>query len=317
VRRTSHLDVTRAAGTSAAPHLVSIDGCARDLVTPTSGEPAIVSSARLAVALDETGLIASVDQDPPSPSGAALLGTRVGFGFRSSVKGLLEELGETPLGLLVDDLSGAPAPSGYGSIRDRAVLGLPPVILEAPEDGAVHRQTDVCAGWRTDGLPLQRRQSGQPLPFADEPPVAPPLTSDDPLAWHPMGRLGDRQSRRIRRLDVWRDGDAVLVDTMFRDTITDPDADLTERVVHEYVVTATLHPATLTILALHADPRALPFPTDCPFAAGSADLLVGVRAPELRSEVRRRSRGPVSCTHLNDVFRTLADIGPLLAYIDG
>jgi hypothetical protein len=113
------------------------------------------------------------------------------------------------------------------------------------------------------------------------------------------------------------DGDAVGLDAMFRDTAVDPDPECTEQVVHEYAVTATLDPVKLTITAIHADPRSLPFPTDCPVAAGSAALLLGLPVSELRTRVREVSRGPVSCTHLNDVFRSLADAGTVVAHLPG
>jgi hypothetical protein len=101
-----------------------------------------------------------------------------------------------------------------------------------------------------------------------------------------------------------------MVDAMFRDSTADPD--LTPRVVHEYAVTATLDPETLVIDELVAVPRSLPFPTDCPWAAGSARLLIGQPVAALRTEVRHLSSGPVSCTHLNDVFRSFSDIPALL-----
>src|SRR5690606_12305364 len=117
-----------------------------------------------------------------------------------------------------------------------------------------------------------------------DPPVAPVLAGDDPWAWHAMEPLGSRSSRRLRRLDLWRAGDQLMVDAMFRDTTTDPD--LTARVVHEYRVAVALDPASLTIVSAQATPRSLPFPTDCPLAAASAADIVGVPAPELRARVR-------------------------------
>lgn len=304
--------------------LVAMAGAARDLVTRPDGLGVVVAAAHLALGLDGAGAIASVDAGAGVDDGAAaaaprdltpLVGVRVGFGFRSSIKDLLVELAGTPLGLLVDDLSGAPAPSGYGSIRERMVLGLPEPTLPAGAAAAVHQQTDVCAGWRTGGVPLRRRQAGEPLPFAAEPPAAPALVGADPLGWHQLPPLGPRQSRRARRLDLWMDGEALMLDAMFRDTTVDPDPQLTERVVHEYTVTATLDPETFTVMAIHADPRSLPFPTDCPAAAGSAALLLGEVASDFRTRVREVSRGPVSCTHLNDLFRSLADVSCLVAHL--
>jgi hypothetical protein len=316
VRRTSHLDVTSQAG-AGFMGIATIAGAARDLLTGAGGGAAVVDEARLAIAFGEGGRIASVDQFPAAPSCQELVGVGVGFGFRSNSKELLVRLGSAPLGLLVDDLSGAPAPSGYGAIRERIVLGLPDPPMPPGAVDAVRQQTDVCAGWRAEGLPTRRREAGEPMPFVAEPPVAPALDGDDPWAWHPMPSLGLRQSRRIRRLDVWPDGDELRIDVMFRDSTVDPDAVLTERVVHEYAVAATLDRATRTVQAITAEPRSLPFPTDCPFAAGSAAFIVGQRTDTLRTAVRELSRGPASCTHLNDLYRSLADVGTLVGHLDG
>lgn len=285
-----------------------IAGAARDLVTDNSGAAAGTEEATLDVGVDEQGLIDAVEQTPADPSCAALIGLRVGFGFRSGAKDLLGSLSGSLLGLLVDDLSGAPAPSGYGAIRDRIVLGLPP--LPPPPGRSSAPRPDVCSGWRASGLAFGLASAGDPLPFEAEPPVAPVLAGNDPFGWHVMPELRAGQSRRVRRMDVWAEGDQVLVDAMFRDSTCDPNG--TARVVHEYTLTATLDAETLSIRAIEAEPRALPFPTDCPFAADSVQLILGQPAADLRETVRVLSAGAVSCTHLNDAMRCLADIPAMI-----
>ncbi|HEY2331190.1 MAG TPA: DUF2889 domain-containing protein [Acidimicrobiales bacterium] len=350
VRRTSNLDVTRRTGSSGSfSPVASIVGSARDLLTVGGPARAVVlGTARLGVTIDESGAISGVEQDPGDPSCAPLVGVRSGFGFRSSTKDLLTALDGSLLGLLVDDLSGAPAPSGYASIRERKLGGetvelppptpvalptggfdpsvLPPgfdlASLPAGVDlaalaamaGRASTQTDVCAGWRAQGIPTRRRQEGRELPFDDEPPLAPSLVSDDDEAWHDMAELAPGQTRRIRRLDLTPDGDVLLADVMFRDSIVDPDG--TPRVVHEYAVSATIDRSTLAIRTIHADPRALPFVTDCPLAADSAAFLVGETVHDLRRRVKQISRGPASCTHLNDLYRSMADIAVLADALD-
>jgi hypothetical protein len=312
VRRTSHLDATRGEGDgNGFMGVAAIAGAARDLETTSAGE-IVRGEASLTVGLDSKGLIDRVDGRPGAVSCAPLLGARVGFGFRSSVKGLLGDLSGTLLGLLVDDLSGAPSPSGYGAIRDRVMLGLPePTMPKGATRGAT--QADVCAGWRIGGIPAARREEGLPLPFERDPPVAPALLGADPVAWHEMEPLAARQSRRIRRLDLWREDDRLIVDAMFRDSTADHD--LTPRVVHEYTLSAVIDPDTLRVIEIEAQPRVLPFPTDCPFAADSAQLIVGQPAADLRETVRTLSAGPVSCTHLNDAMRSLADVATLVGYL--
>jgi Protein of unknown function (DUF2889) len=313
IRRSSHVDVTRRAGGMGLSNLTSISGAGRDLLTYGDSNAGVVASATVAVSVDTSGLIDSVESMPDGVDCSPLLGVRVGFGFRSGARGLLTELSGSLLGSLVDDFSGAPAPSGYGSIREGIVLGTPPPAPPPDASKAGATQTDVCAGWRAEGLPTRHREQGVELPFDMEPPVAPELAlGDDPLAWHHLGDPGDRQSRRIRRLDVWRDGDQILVDTMFRDSTVDPDPDQTQRVVHEYALSAVIAGDLSEVLAIGADPRALPFETDCPYAADSVQLIVGLPPGELRRSVGQVSRGPVSCTHLNDLMRTLADIPHLV-----
>jgi hypothetical protein len=289
----------------------AMTGAARDLLTTPRGEE-VSGVASLGITIGTNGLIAEANLLPASPSAQMLVGKRVGFGFRSSVKDLLAELSGTPLGLLVDDLSGAPAPSGYGAIREQVLLG-PPEPLVSEGDGSAPRG-DVCAGWRVEGSAYVHVTSGRPLPFVAEPPMAPDLSAaHDPLGWHPMEALGARQSRRIRRMDLWREGDRLMIDAMFRDSTADPD--LTPRVVHEYAIAAVVDSESLVVQQIRAEPRSLPFPADCPLAAESAQLVVGLPITSLRGTVGRVSNGPGSCTHLNDALRFLADAAVLVRHL--
>lgn len=310
IRRTSHLDTTRGTGDRASD-IVSVVGAARDLLT-TNADAQVRGDASLSLAVGPGGVIEAVEHRPGGRSCRSLVGARIGFGFRSAAKSLLAELVGTPLGLLVDDLSGAPAPSGYGTIRERTLLGLPDRAL--PQGASPGARADVCAGWRANGRAYGNITSGVPLPFEAEPPVAPDLDVGDALGWHAMAPLAARQSRRVRRLDLWRENDRVRVDAMFRDSTADPDR--TPRVVHEYALHAVIDAESLTLSEIRAVPRALPFPTDCPFAADSAQLLVGQPVDSLRGAVRTLSTGPVSCTHLNDAFRSLADVAVLIDYLE-
>lgn len=304
IRRTIHLDALRR-DASVPPQLRRIAGAGRVLLT-SEDATTVLDTASLAVEIGPSGTVADVAADPAPGGLSGLIGLPVGFGFRSLAKAVLTELEGSLLGALIDDLSGGAAPSGYGAIRE---------AMSSPSSGRgvplkVTNQVDVCAGWREGGLPIRRRRDGGELPFDPDPPVASPPNRSDRWAWHDMAPLAARSSRRLRRLDVWLEDQKVFVDTMFRDTTADPD--LTERIVHEYRVSATLDRATFEVLGVEALPGTLPFPEDCPLAASSAALIVGARAEELRAVVRERSRGPVSCTHLNDVFRSLADLPGLL-----
>ena len=63
-----------------------------------------------------------------------------------------------------------------------------------------------------------------------------------------------------------------------------------------------------------ATPRALPWP-ECPQAAASASRLVGQPVGELRDFVRQDLSGTTTCTHLNDLLRSLADVATLAAIL--
>lgn len=63
-------------------------------------------------------------------------------------------------------------------------------------------------------------------------------------------------------------------------------------------------------------PRAQVLPwEECPGALVSATQLVGATLDELAVTVRRELTGVTSCTHLNDTFRSLADVGALLPLV--
>jgi hypothetical protein len=58
-------------------------------------------------------------------------------------------------------------------------------------------------------------------------------------------------------------------------------------------------------------PRVLPY-GECPLAVTYVGALTGLPLSELRGAVLERLRGPLGCTHLNDMLRALADV-PALA----
>ena len=72
---------------------------------------------------------------------------------------------------------------------------------------------------------------------------------------------------------------------------------------------------TGTYVTCSAVPRVLPF-VECPVAAASADRLVGQSIEATRDYVRRELRGTSTCTHLNDLLRSLGDVGTLASTLD-
>ena len=64
------------------------------------------------------------------------------------------------------------------------------------------------------------------------------------------------------------------------------------------------------MLEATADAGPLPAP-ECPAAAASISRIVGREVSTLRDLVRHGFSGPSTCTHLNDVIRSLADVRTL------
>lgn len=154
--------------------------------------------------------------------------------------------------------------------------------------------------------------AGRPLPLVVGP-AAPDLRDGDLVGWHALDDLPPLAMRRSRRIDVI-EGDVLEVEAMFRDTYVDPSGQ--ESVVHEYELHATLDPDSLVVRRVEAIPRVLPW-TECPRAAGSVDRLVGFSTDDVSSRVRTDFTGTSTCTHLNDLLRSLAGVRALIGTLRG
>ena len=106
-------------------------------------------------------------------------------------------------------------------------------------------------------------------------------------------------------------GEPAVINAMFRDTYAEVDG--TESVLHEYGVRATIRNGR--ILDIQATPRVLP-QVECPAAAAAVGDLVGEPVRQLGRRVRELLAGVRSCTHLNDLLRSLSCIPRLLALRD-
>ncbi|MGE0878550.1 MAG: DUF2889 domain-containing protein [Acidimicrobiia bacterium] len=121
--------------------------------------------------------------------------------------------------------------------------------------------------------------------------------------------------RRRRRIDVVRpvaDPDTLFVDAMFRDVFME--ASGVESTVHEYQISLSVD-ASRTITAVDVLAGSLPN-AECSNAAPSAHRIVGQTTAELRDFVRKELRGTSTCTHLNDLLRSLADVWWLSERLD-
>jgi hypothetical protein len=297
VRRTSHVDMT------ITPTGLLLTGAARDLLT-AAGDATVLGEATVSAALNERDELRTITTAPVRPELAALDGLLVGRGFRTALHHALpaEMAACTPLALVLDELPVAAMIAKYVNLYD----GSP---IETGNSGVV--RLDICSGFRHDGTMLVGLRERGRIPAPHGPP-APELThTDDPLAWHHLGPLTPVSMRRRRLLDVTpgRDGAPHAVYAMFRDTAMFDDGE--ETVLHEYALVASVDPATATLIECNALPRVLPW-VECPVAGASAWRLNGRKVADIRDFVRDEFRGVSTCTHLNDLLRSLGDIDVLL-----
>jgi hypothetical protein len=282
-----------------------LTGRARDLRTNANSDPLVVDAVTVQAEVDrnEGSRLLSLDVEPDVSGVGDLLDERVASGFRAAVERRLpeHEHARTTLFLLLDDLPVAALISGYAYQLDPE-FG-PQIRVPAPP-------RDLCAGWAGDGTMMAAIDAGEPLPLATGP-MAPELTTSDEWAWHELPTMPPVSMRRRRRLDVWHE-DTWHVDAMFRDSWVGPDG--VETVVHEYAATASVDPDNHAVTAIAATPKVLPWP-ECPAAAASALRLVNTPVDDLRTRVRADFTGISTCTHLNDMLRSFADVPALAAQI--
>ena len=308
VRRTTSITSTRPDGLQGLLHQ---HGFGRDVVTAADGDTSVAAESETHLVTEYTQgmLVRELDVTPAVPGAEAFVGARAGGGFRK-VLDLQSgaQRGSLPY-LLLDDVPGSTLVSGMAMsiAADEGAVDLDSWRDRVTKTEIRLQQADICAGWQTGGTLLANLEDGRPPVLLG--PDAPDITDpDDPLGWVAFDPLPAYGTRRIRRLDVWRDESpdaAVHVDGFFRDSCSDGEAN--ETVVHEYTVAVTVDPDTMVITECSAEPRVLPW-AECPQAIGSAGRLVGWVVDDLRPEARTKLVGPSTCTHLNDVLRGLEDV---------
>lgn len=311
IRRTTTLDGSHPDGPG-GPQLLTLR--ARDLVTDLDGAAVDLGSTEIRLRL-EGGTVAAAESDPTDARLEALVGRNPFVGWRKGIDELLsDDRGSgSLLYLLLDSLPGWMGLASFGmAMAPRpadAVTVAPPASSRPAAD--LSARVDLCAGWKEGGTILGLLSTDQSAAEFLRPTAPVLAVADDPLAWHAIDVLPPFAARRCRRLDVI-DGRPLRVDGMFRDTAVD--ADGVEGVLHEYDVNATVDPDTLQFVDSEAMPRSLPF-VECPQAAVSARQLVGREVAAMRPFVSREMRGITTCTHLNELYRTFADIGALASLL--
>jgi hypothetical protein len=317
LRRTSSIDTTRPDGLRAE---ATVDGRARDLRTNLDGTTEVVAEARLVATVSPTQKLLSITTSPDVPALRQLIGGSVGSGFRSRLNDVLTEGCEdgTPLFLLLDDLPGATLVSGYALLRAGLLDGPPPTTDQAAPARPkldVSARGDLCAGWAHDATMMLHIQKTGRNPVPEGPPAPVLEPADDPLSSHVMAPLPPFSVRRLRRLDLIPPavpGDDLRIDVHFRDSHVGEDG--IEKVLHEYTITGTADagsaPGSGRIVSVAARAQVLPW-LECPGAVASAARIAGMPLSQLRPTVRKEFVGRSTCTHLNDMLRSLADIDML------
>jgi hypothetical protein len=302
IRRTTTHDSTRPQGLDGPVALVATG---RDLLTGSDGTARELDAARIEALVDYGQIrILSFESFPPEPAFAALAGKGAYAGFRKTVEEALpgEMDRHSVRAQLLDDLPPAVMANGRSlRVEGKMMFG------ERKSDPRV----DICAGYAEGGTLLSGfTDLGPPLQIG--PPVPPLDGGDDPLAWHAFAPLPPHGTRRARRLDVWREADRGWADCFFRDSHVDRHGH--ETVVHEWRLLAEIDLVRRLFVAVRADAGPLPYP-ECPGSGGSAARLAGMPIDGLRRAVRSTFVGPSTCTHLNDSYRAMEDVGVLIDQI--
>jgi hypothetical protein len=308
VRRTSHVDLLPHGAAMGAGF--AIRGRARDLRTGADGSVVVLDDATVDAEVGPGQVVEHVTATPARVDTGAFAGHPITKGFRARLDAVAsdERDARTPLFLLLDELPIAAVISGYADLYTSPE----PPGGSGSWDGAL-TQADICAGWATEAhmITTIRAEGRMPVPLG--PRALEPVADD--LGWHGLDHLPPGAMRRRRRLDVFLGDDHLVgVDAMFRDTHVDADTGV-ETVLHEWWVDAAVDPRSHVVQRAAARPGPLPW-GECPSAAGSAARLVGHAAGTLRDLVRRDLRGTSTCTHLNDLLRSLADVPALAARLD-
>jgi hypothetical protein len=283
---------------------VYLTGRASDLWTDADGTATEIGSATLSATIELIArVVRHVEVTPPIAGMSRLAGAPAMSGFRAAADKVTPELRQARdlRYTLLDDVPVATLISGHALsasnlLGDVAKSGYLPVA-------------DQCAGFASNGQLLTSLKNGGTVTPTG--PRAPDLDhGDDIWAWHQVPPLPISGMRRRRRIDVHqRSTGLVDIDAMFRDTYVRSDG--VETIIHEYTLAAVVDAATGVIVDSRATPRVLPW-QECPGAVASAARITGMTLQELHFRVRQELSGTSTCTHLNDLLRSVADAEALI-----
>jgi hypothetical protein len=286
---------------------VYLHGRARDLWTAADGTVTELGSATLEATIELMArVVRHVEVTPPVAAMSRLSGAPAMSGFRAAADKAAPELRQTRdlRYTLLDDVPVATLISGHA-------LSASNLLGDVTKSGYLP-VADQCAGFASDGqLLTSLQEGGTVIPTG---PRAPDLDhGDDHFAWHHVSALPRHAMRRRRRIDVYDESAGrVGIDAMFRDTYVRSDG--VETIIHEYTLDAVVDAETGVIVDSRATPRVLPW-QECPGAVASAARITGMTLQELHFRVRQELSGTSTCTHLNDLLRSVADVEALIAHV--
>ncbi|GMU77456.1 MAG: hypothetical protein AMXMBFR46_02560 [Acidimicrobiia bacterium] len=305
VRRTATIDMGWPGGLGTPLHLA---GRSRDLLTPESGDPVVAGAAEMHATIGDNRTITAIDALPDHPGIELLVGAQGGSYLRSAIDAALpgERESASPLYVLLDDIAGCSLIAGF--VWSRWEPDFAARMREARGSMGIRKGKIICSGLRPGGW-AQTAPDDERRSMHNVRPAGDISTPDDPWGWHALPERPEVAMRRHRRIDVWRDGDDIVVDELFRDSAWEPDG--SEIVLHEYEVAARVDAASATLASVTATPRVLPFP-ECPWVAPNVAWLAGHPVRAFRTDVQQTLTELDCCTHLNDMLRCLAEV-PVLA----
>lgn len=290
-----------------AGRTLQLEGNARDAVTIDPDDaPTLVASGSSSVTIAPGRRITAISVRPERPNIHELVGCQGGGHLRAALDHVLpgEREAGTPLHLLLDDISGTSLIAGF------ALFGFPE-RMPPPQERPQFDMEGICIGFAPGNTSLVEVRSGDRSHRTQQ--VGSLVNPDDPHGWHDLPDLPLVSMRRARRIDVWRAGETIVIDSAFQDSAGHPEEG--RIAVHEYRLEATADARSLELLTVTPDPRILPF-RECPSARDTATALLGTPLPQLRHTVLERLGRVKGCTHLNDALRALAEVPVLLGHLD-
>ena len=311
VRRTSSLQSLWRNGTE---QFVPIIGRARDIKALPDGQFATLDEDHIEAKLGFDGRLVSITGTRCQQQLRGFAGLRPGGEMRKAMAGVMpgETAGATRLHRLLDDLAGAAYMSftawlgwdgGMNAYTKRTGMPSP----------AQRDVTNVCLSYAPDSPSIKADGRGrEEISRKPEALAAAGFTGSQ--AFHAVAEHDGPNQWRLRRTDVWCEGDMLFVDAWFQDScglLWNPDS---RRIFHEYGLSAKVDRMSLKLRSVDVTPIVLPYVT-CEAAPATAARMLGHHVAELRMLAPAQLRGTAGCTHLNDMLRSLIDVEALAAQV--